>query len=168
MPKNLIRVGKKIKNKNKMGFFDKILASANVAVAKPVINNEQEAILTIVVASASADGDIEYGEWDTIYDTLIEKTVFSSVDIWALIEECKTNIKAYDSLATAVNESAPHIKADNKDMVFTICVDMVLIDGKITTGEQTIIEHLKTQLGVSDDFAMKTIEVMLVRNKGNA
>lgn len=151
-----------------MGFFDKILASANVAIAKPTINNEQEAFLTIVAASASADGDIEGEEWDTIYDTLFQKKMFHIVDTWALIEECKTNVKAYDSLAVAVTECASHIKAENKQMLFTVCTDLVLIDGKISSGEQAIIEHLKTTLGIADDFAMKTIEVMLVRNFGNA
>ncbi len=150
-----------------MGFFDKILASANVAVAKPVINNENEAFLTTLVAAGSADGDIEGEEWDTIYDTLFQKKMFNGTDVWALIEECKTNIKGYASMADAVNECAPLIKAENRQMVFTVCVDLVLIDGTVSANEQAIVEHLKTQLGVADDFAMKTIEVLLVRNQGN-
>jgi hypothetical protein len=93
--------------------------------------------------------------------------MFGSVDIWALIDECKTNIKGYDSLATAVNECAPMIKAENRDMLFAVCTDLVLIDGYLTANEEAIIEHLKNSLGVSDDLAMKTVEVMLVRNKGN-
>lgn len=152
-----------------MGFFDKVFASANVAVAKPIINNQQEAFLTTVVASASADGDIEGSEWDTIYNTLYQKKMFREImDTWALIEECKVNIKGYDSLANAVTECASHIKQENRDMLFTVCVDIVLIDGSLSSGEQAIIEHLKTELNISDDFAMKTIEVMLIRNKGNA
>ena len=151
-----------------MGFFDKVLASANVMVAKPTINNEQEAFLTIISAAASADGDIEGEEWDTIYDTLNQKKLFHTVDSWALIDECKKNIKGYSSLAEAVTECATHIKQENKEMLFAVSVDLVLIDGLLSSGEQAIIEHLKTQLTISDDLAMKTIEVMLIRNKGNA
>lgn len=150
-----------------MGFFDKILAAANVAPAKPVINSENEAFLTILVASGSADGDIEGEEWDTIYDTLYQKKMFHGTDIWALIEECKGNIKGFESMAEAVSVCAPLIKAENRQMVFTVCVDLVLIDGTVTANEQSIVEHLKTQLGIADDFAMKTIEVLLVRNQGN-
>jgi len=42
-----------------MGFFDKLFSSAAVQPKKPVINNEQEAFLTILVAAGSADGDVE-------------------------------------------------------------------------------------------------------------
>lgn len=150
-----------------MGFFSKLLSSAGVNVNKPIINNEEEAFLTIVIAAGSADGDIEGEEWDTIYDTLYQKKMFHNSDIRALIDECRTNIKGYESLATAVNECAPMIKAENKDMLFAVCVDLVLIDGYLTANEEAIIEHLKSALGVSDDLAMKTVEVMLVRNKGN-
>src|SRR5690606_12688172 len=103
-----------------MGFFDKLFSNAGVNVKKPIIENEQEAFLTIVVAAASSDGDIEGEEWDTIYDTLFQKKMFHSVDIWDLIEECKTNIKGYDSMATAVSECAPHIKAENREMLFAV------------------------------------------------
>ena len=75
-----------------MGFFDKILATANVSLGKPVINNEQEAFLTMLTASGSADGDIEGDEWDTIYDTLfisnninkffIAKVITNSKCVW--------------------------------------------------------------------------------------
>jgi hypothetical protein len=59
------------------------------------------------------------------------------------------------------------IKEENKNMVFTVCVDMVLIDGYLTPAEQSIIEHLKDKLNISDDFVMKSIEVLLARNHGN-
>jgi uncharacterized tellurite resistance protein B-like protein len=150
-----------------MGFFDKILGGSSAAVAKPTINNENEAFLTIIAASASADGDIEGEEWDTIYDTLFQKKMFGGADLSALLDETKSNIKAYPSLSEAVTECAAHIKADNKNMLFTICTDIILIDGSITPNEQSILEHLKNTLAVTDDFAMKTIEVMLVRNYGN-
>jgi hypothetical protein len=150
-----------------MGFFDKLFSSAGVQPKKPVINNEQEAFLTILAAAGSADGDIEGEEWDTIYDTLFQKKIFNGVDIWALIDECKANIKAYDSMAAAVSECAPVISAENKEMVFAVCADLVLIDGIITPNEQAIVEHLKGQLGVSDELAMVVVQAMLVRNMGN-
>ncbi len=150
-----------------MGFFDKLFASSGTQPKKPVINNEQEAFLTILAAAGSADGDIEGEEWDTIYDTLFQKKVFAGTDIWALIDECKANIKAYESLATAVSECVPLISAENREMVFAVCADLVLIDGIITPAEQSIIEHLKTSLGVSDDLAMVIVQAMLVRNFGN-
>ncbi len=150
-----------------MGFFDKLFTAAAVQPKKPIINNEQEAFLTILAACGSADGDIEGEEWDTIYDTLFQKKLFNGVDIWSLIDECKANIKGYDSMATAVSECTPLISAANKEMVFAVCADLVLIDGIITPGEQAIIEHLKGLLGVSDELSMIIVQAMLVRNMGN-
>jgi hypothetical protein len=150
-----------------MGFFDKLFAASGTQPKKPIINNEQEAFLTILAAAGSADGDIEAEEWDTIYDTLFQKKVFNGCDIWALIDECKGNIKGYESMAQAVSDCAPHISAENKEMVFAVCADLVLIDGIITPNEQAIVEHLKGQLSVSDELAMIIVQAMLVRNMGN-
>jgi|GEM_PF-4085168 hypothetical protein len=149
-----------------MGFFDKLFEAAET-LAKPSITSEQEAFLTILAACGSADGDIESSEWDTIYDTLFEKKMFNSVDIWALIDECKKNIKAYPSLADAVNDCAPKITKENVNMVFATCTDLVLIDGVISSGEKAIIGHLKDALSVSDDLATKIVEVLLIRNYNN-
>lgn len=60
-----------------MGFFDKLFASS--AVAKPVIDNEQEAFITTITAAASSDGVLDVEEWNTIVDTLLEKRIFVNV-----------------------------------------------------------------------------------------
>lgn len=150
-----------------MGFFDKLFEAAET-LNKPVIESEHEAFLTILSACASADGDIESNEWDTIYDMLYEKKMYNNTDVWELIDECKKNIKAYPSLADAVNECAPKISKNNANMVFAVCVDIVLIDGIISAGEKAIIGHLKDSLSITDDFAAKAVEVLLARNSGNS
>ncbi|MDV6345246.1 MULTISPECIES: tellurite resistance TerB family protein [unclassified Nitrosomonas] len=149
-----------------MGFFDKIFASA--AAPKPIIDSEQEAFITIITAAASSDGVMEVEEWDTIVDTLCQKKMFTHVDLKALVHECINNLKNFESLAAAVNDCVPLIKSENKNMVFSVAVDIVLVDGSISPQEQQIIEHLKEKLAISDDFAMKVVEVMLARNYGNA
>ena len=151
-----------------MGFFDKLFASSSAVAAKPVIDSEQEAFITIIGVAASSDGILEAEEWDTIVDALIQKKMFASMDLKALIKECLTNLKQFGSLAEAVNGCAPLIIPQNKNMGFSVAVDIVLIDGSISPQEQQIIEHLKEQLAIPDDFAMKAVEVMLARNYGNA
>ena len=101
-------------------------------------------------------------------DTLIQKKMFANMDLKALIRECLTNLKQLGSLAEAISECAPLIKPENKNMVFSVAVDIVLIDGSISPQEQQIIEHLKEQLTIPDEFAIKAVEVMLARNYGNA
>lgn len=148
-----------------MGFFDKIFAA--VAASKPEIDSEQEAFITIIVAAASADGILEVNEWDTIVDTLFQKRMFDGMDLKELVGECIDNLKHFESLAEAVNDCAPLIQSENRNMVFSVAVDIVLIDGSISPKEQEIIEHLKEKLDIPDDFAMKAVEVMLARNFGN-
>lgn len=149
-----------------MGFFDKIFAT--VTASKPEIDNEQEAFITIIVAAASADGVLEVSEWDTIVDTLFQKRMFDGMNLKALVGECIDNLRNFESLAEAVNECAPFIQSENRNMVFSVAVDIVLIDGSISPKEKEVIEHLKDQLAISDDFALKAVEVMLARNFGNA
>ncbi len=151
-----------------MGFFDKIFAGSTATAPKPIIDSEQEAFITIIAAAASADGVMEVEEWDTIIDTLCQKRMFANIDLRALVHECINNLKNFESLAEAVNDCAPLIKTENRNMVFSVAVDIVLVDGSISPQEQQIIEHLKEKLTISDDFAMKAAEVMLARNYGNA
>lgn len=150
-----------------MGFFDKIVAASSAATSKPTIDSEQEAFITIIAAAASSDGIMDAQEWDTIVDTLIQKKMFANSDLRALVRECINNLQNFESLAEAVDDCAPLIKPDNRNMVFSVAVDIVLIDGSISPKEQEIVEHLKDQLTIPDDFAMKTVEVMLARNYGN-
>lgn len=149
-----------------MGFFDKVFAGSP-ATTKPVIGSEQEAFLTIIAASSSADGVMDLEEWDTIIDTLYQKKMFAQSNLRELVDECNNNLKNFGSLAEAVNDCAPMVKTENRNMVFAVSVDIVLIDGAISPKEKEIIEHLKDKLAISDDFAMKTVEVMLARNYGN-
>lgn len=86
----------------------------------------------------------------------------------ALVHKSINNLKNFESLAQAVNDCAPLIKTENKNMVFLVAVDIVLVDGSISPQEQQIIEHLKEQLEISDEFATKAVEVMLARHYGNA
>ncbi len=151
-----------------MGFFDKIFSGLSTAAPKPIIDSEQEAFITMITAAASSDGVLEAEEWDTIVDTLRQKRMFDNIDLRALVHECINNLKNFESLAEAVNDCAPLIKPENKNMVFSIAVDIVLVDSSISPQEQQIIEHLKEILAISDDFAMKAVEVMLARNYGNA
>jgi len=132
-----------------------------------IIKNEQEAFLTIVVSAAASVKDIKSEVWGFIYDTLSQKTIFETVDLWTLIEKCKLNIKEYDSIITIVSDCAPFIKQKNKKVVFSVCVNLILMNGTINEKEKTIIEFLKTQLSITDEFANKCIEVMLVHNTGN-
>ena len=50
-----------------MGFFDKLFANSSAVAAKPVIDSEQEAFITIIGAAAFSDGILEAEEWDTLW-----------------------------------------------------------------------------------------------------
>ncbi len=153
-----------------MKFIDAIFSDCllNTLSEEPNVNDEKEAFLTIVVASACADKDIEGEEWDSIYDTLFQKKIFSEVDdLNELLKQSIHNVKTYTSLTQAISECAKFIKPENKNTLFAVCVEMVFIKGNITKKEQSLIEHLKNELNVYEELAKKIIEVMMVKNYGN-
>lgn len=120
------------------------------------------------MVAASADDILEVHEWDAIVDTLFQKRMFDGMDLNELVGECIDNLKHFENLAEAVNDCAPLIQSENENIVFQVAVDIVLIEIQSVQKNKKSLNISKKKLAISDDFAMKAVEVMLARNFGNA
>ncbi|MEO0768557.1 MAG: tellurite resistance TerB family protein, partial [Cyanobacteria bacterium J06649_4] len=49
---------------------------------------------------------------------------------------------------------------------FTIAVDLVFSDGSVSREEQAFIDDLRRMLSISDELALKILEVMTIKNQG--
>ena len=49
---------------------------------------------------------------------------------------------------------------------FTIAVDLVFSDGSVSKEEQAYIDDLRRMLNISDDLALKILEVITIKNQG--
>jgi len=53
-----------------------------------------------------------------------------------------------------------------KETVFAVTTDMALADGEVSEEEEQLLNDLYSALGLSEDIALKIIDVMLIKNKG--
>ena len=109
---------------------------------------------------AGADGTIEHNELSTVqafFDTLPEFEGKSFDDLLAQANRVVAkhgNLKA--SIAALGEIQSPAIKKK----CFVLVADIALASGDIDDAEDKMLETMQRLLGVSDDFAQKTIEVL--------
>ncbi len=53
-----------------------------------------------------------------------------------------------------------------KETVFAVTTDIALADGEVSEEEEQLLNDLYSALGLSEDIALKIIDVMLIKNKG--
>ena len=68
----------------------------------------------------------------------------------------------YILIKTAIASLPHHLH----DTAFAIATDLVLADGEVTEEEENLLQHLYTQLDISDEKAKNIIDAMVIKNKG--
>jgi tellurite resistance protein len=53
-----------------------------------------------------------------------------------------------------------------KETVFAVTTDIALADGEVSQEEEQLLNDLYSALGLSEEIALKIIDVMLIKNKG--
>ena len=138
------------------------------------------------VEKGRADGDIEGEEWDTIYDALFQKKMFHTVDVWPLIEECKTNVKAYNiTLVNTVDNNQGLIKEAlyvSKEANFTMTNsvvygfrDFLMLDKFSMTSEfekyiklkDLVVGHCENTFSSLDQEETLRMDVDFIASKNN-
>jgi uncharacterized tellurite resistance protein B-like protein len=122
-----------------------------------------EAFLGIFYAAASADGDFNTTEVETIR-TLVARsramTAVSPQDLaradWAVNERMKNR-------PNALQEACDTLPTDMRLPVFAHCVDIILSDGQLLTTEADFLYDLVKMLDVSPDDARRIMEVLLLK-----
>lgn len=143
-----------------MGFFDSILK-----VSKPEIKSEKEAYAAIIYSSMAIDGQISEEEVHDLIEMVAHNKMFKGSNIDDIFKTIAANYKAAGSFDKMVELSIPFISENNKEKLFVTVIDIVLSDGIVDMKEKELIDKLKIGLKISDDFARKAVEVLLVKNK---
>ena len=148
-----------------MGLFDKFISSGNTSMPyKP--KNEQEAWTAIAFACASIDGDISEVESKSICEALVFKTMFKGHEI---IDYYKNAIDAKKSIGSKdiIDSCVQFVVEENKATLFSIVCEILLSDAVFEEDEKKILEYVAKAMNLNDEMAVKIIEVMLIRIKGN-
>ena len=148
-----------------MGLFDKIsYARQNSQITLGLA----EAFAAIILIAVASDGYVADSEVQAIVTDLSRMQLFRSYsgDVMRKIFDHLLNLlqrKGADALLRVAIEVLPH---ELQETVFAVTTDIILSDGDITEEEEKFLEQLYGALEISEETAIKIIDVMLIKNRG--
>lgn len=148
-----------------MGLFDKIMGGKS---SEDAAFSKQEAFASIMLATVAADGNVSDEEVDGFYAVINRMRLFKAQSVAehkAMIDKLQglLNRKGPDVLMKKGIESLP---AELRETAFAVAADFVFADGSVEAEEKDLIARLQAGLSVSDETAMKIVEVMEIKNRG--
>lgn len=152
-------------SKKNMGIFNKVFkAEAETKLAM----NSSEAFAAICLVAIASDGYLSDAEEAEMNMRLSRMRLFQNAT-----EESLLQMKNYliDGLKKhGPNELVKSAKAALPPKLaptaFTMAVDLVFADGTVSREEQAFVDDLRHLLQISDDLALKIVEVMTIKNQG--
>ncbi len=148
-----------------MGLFDRI---AGIRREKEITLGPAEAFAAIALIAVAADGYITDNEAQAISTVLSRMQMFRSypADVVRKMLDRLLSILQRDGVGELFNAAIAVIPHDLKETAFAVATDIVLADGEVTKEEEKLLNDLCRALEISEDMAVKIIEVMLIKNKG--
>jgi uncharacterized tellurite resistance protein B-like protein len=127
----------------------------------------REAAATVLVAAAAADGELSPLEGDRLNALLSSMHLYRSVPaehLQHLLEH------AINSVARSGGESllpacAAVVPPELRASIFALAAELVFVDGRVAEGEKRFVDALQMALAVDDETALKTVEVLLIKNR---
>ncbi|MEL6552156.1 MAG: tellurite resistance TerB family protein [Cyanobacteria bacterium J06621_11] len=148
-----------------MGIFNKVFkAEAETKLAM----NSAEAFAAICLVAIASDGYLSDAEEAEMNMRLSRMQLFKDAT-----EDSLARMKNY--LLEGLKKHGPNelVKSAKTALppnlaptAFTAAVDLVFADGTVSREEQAFIDDLRQLLQISDDLALKIVEVMTIKNQG--
>lgn len=146
-----------------MGLFDKVLGSG--ATDKLT---EAEGMAGIALAAIASDGMITEEEAAGLGTSLSRMKLYggmSNRDINKTFEKLIKVARA-DGVDKLLAMSSAAVRPELKPTAFAVAADLLMADGHVAPEEKVFLEKIQHQLGVSDDVALKIVEVIAIKNRG--
>jgi uncharacterized tellurite resistance protein B-like protein len=147
-----------------MSIFDQAVSRTD---AGNPITSEFEGFLGLLYAGITSDGKQKSSEINLALDIMIHKKMFTGADTHNWIPKAKSVYDAVGNEEKFINYAADKISPPLRPMVFATIVDMMLSDGEVVEAEKRTLEHMQSALKIDDALALKIIEVIVIKNKGN-
>jgi uncharacterized tellurite resistance protein B-like protein len=148
-----------------MGLFDKFLGGKS---SETVRLDAREAFAAMVIAIVGADGNVSDDE------VRAANAVFNRMRLFAP-QSAEEFRMMFDRLLGYLQKhggdwllakSVEGMTDDLRETAFATAVDLVFADGSVESGEKALIEKLQRDLRISDELALKIIEVISIKNRG--
>jgi tellurite resistance protein len=76
------------------------------------------------------------------------------------------NIIRRQNIDALIKMSNENLSPEFRETAFAVATDLALADGTIDQSEKDILTKIQETLEISEDVAIKIIDVMLIKNKG--
>ncbi len=127
----------------------------------------REALLTVLIAAARADGSVSPHEANQIEHAVAGMKLFRGSSHEALQSLFAATVKRIkDRGRDAVVTAAASIPTDLRSTAFAMAIDLLLADGRSRLSEERFAGELQTLLGVDDQMSAKVVEVLTLKNAG--
>jgi tellurite resistance protein len=148
-----------------MGLFDKI---SQTRQQSEVTLGPAEAFAAIALIAVAADGYINDSESQVLSMTLSRMQLFRSYpnDVMKKMLDRLLMLLQRQGVQVLFNAALATLPDELKETVFAVTTDIALADGEISHEEEQLLNDLYSALGLSEEIALKIIDVMLIKNKG--
>lgn len=148
-----------------MGLFDKI---SQTRQQSEVTLGPAEAFAAIALIAVAADGYINDSESQVLSMTLSRMQLFRSYpnDVMKKMLDRLLMLLQRQGVQVLFNAALAMLPDELKETVFAVTTDIALADGEISQEEEQLLNDLYSALGLSEEIALKIIDVMLIKNKG--
>ena len=144
-----------------MGLFDKVKSEITPAF------DPQKAIMTIVLSSIAADGNVDDGEISKLRLMCARSPVFASNTTDEDNDVIDFALKQITQNSSAcLNQAAEALTPDLRETAFAFAVEMVMSDGMVGDDENAFITNLVGILGIAEDVALAIIQVFTILKRG--
>lgn len=143
-----------------MGFF------SGFKTADPVFN-PQRAVMTIVIASIAADGEVDDEEIGRLRSMCVRSPLFaanSSDQDLTLIKFANATLAQLGD--GAIEKAAATLRPDLRETAFAFACEMVLADGSVGESEDRFISKLAAALQIDQSVGDAIVNVTQIRLRG--
>jgi len=146
-----------------MGLFDKFGSKEE----KEKLSKE-EAFAAVSLVTIAADGVITEEEVRSMFVHLYRMKMFAGFNDkqFSNMLSKLANIVRKQGLEALVAMSRESLPENLKATAFAVATDLALADGDIAEEEKHLLTKVQQSLGLSEDEAVKIIEVMMIKNRG--
>jgi tellurite resistance protein len=128
----------------------------------------QEAFVSLLIASARADGSVSAHEANSIEHIVAMMQLFrghSHEGLQKVFATAADRIKEH-GVPSVVQAAIAVLPKELGATTFAVAIDLMLSDGRLSPKEETFADELRTLLNVERDTAARILEVLLVKNAG--
>ena len=146
-----------------MSFFGKVFGEGSDIIAL----DQQESFAGVLYAIIAADGAITEEEDEDFMTMVFRSKIMEDVtkQRWRNIMTKMNKLMSKGGAEALVNLAVQNIPSHLRASVFCYACELVFTDGHAHMNEQKVLDIIKRELQIEDDFAYKVAEVVMVKSK---